>query len=589
MEQFYVFGILLLTLILFIWGKFRYDIVALLSLFSLVILGIIPTEKAFLGFGHPAVITVAVVLIIGKALERSGLIEILAKWVTKSGTKTSVQLITLCTLVATASAFMNNVGALAIIMPVAITIAQNNNRPNSYYLMPIAFASLLGGMITLIGTPPNIIIASLREAETGAAFSMFDFSPVGIGATALGILFISVFGWRLLPKRTSSYKDGLSFKIQDYITEVIVNKKSIIFGKRINELKEFTKSDVQVLGLVRNNKRIHAPAHTEEFLDGDIIILESDTLSIQTFLTETNTILVGNEPIRRKAEGSSELVIMEAIIMNESILIGRSTSGLRMRSLYGVNLLAVSRKNRSIHNRLDHVVFKAGDVLMLHGKAPDIEEFIKTMECLPLAPRSLRIGFEKNMILTLGIFISSIILIVAEILPVQISFAIAALGIVLSGGLSLKEIYTSIDWPVIVLLGAMLPVGEALQSSGGAESISSLLLEGSDLVPYWMTLGILMAITMMLSAVINNAATVVLMAPIGIGLAKGMGLPVDAFLMTIAIGASAAFLTPIGHQSNTLVLGPGGYRFNDYFRMGVPMSIIILIVATPLVMYFWPA
>lgn len=588
MDHIYVFITLIVVLGLFVWGKIRHDFVALIALFVLVVLGLIPPEKAFLGFGHPAVITVAAVLIIGSALEHSGLIDILGKWVSKLGNNHTLQILILSLVVGVASAFMNNVGALAILMPVAINLAKKSGYSPSHLLMPIAFASLLGGMTTLIGTPPNIIIASFRAQEMGEPFGMFDFVPVGFGVMLVGIVFIALVGWRLIPKRKSQKSELESFRIEDYITEVLVTPNSKVINKPLAELAKLSKADFQILGLVRQNKRIHAPDENEVLLDGDIIIIESDTQALKGFVYDTDLKLVGDKKFRIDAVGSKNIAIREAVVLADSPLVGRTTAGMKMRSRFGVNLLAVSRREEKIHHRLDRVVFRNGDVLMLQGREHMIAETIVTMGCLPLARQGLRIGYERKIALSLGIFVVSVLLIIAGLLPVHIAFPMAAAGMVLSGGLPVKKMYTSIDWPVIVLLGAMLPVGTALETSGGASIIAQQILGISGVIPIWATLSILLVSTMLLSNVINNAATVVLMAPIGIGIAKGMEYSVDPFLMIIAIGASAAFLTPIGHQSNTLVMGPGGYKFSDFLYMGIPISIITAAIAIPLIMIFWP-
>ncbi len=588
MEQNLVFGTLVLVLILFVQGRFRHDVVALIALFILVIAGAIPPSMAFYGFGHPAVITVAAVLVIGKGLESSGLIDVLGKWVMKTGQKLIIQIIVLSLLVAVASAFMNNVGALAIIMPVAITMARKSGHPPSYILMPIAFASLFGGMTTLIGTPPNIIIATFRAEETGEPFGMFDFTPVGAALAFAGILFISLIGWRLLPKRAAKKSEEELFDIESYITEVKVARNSLIKGQTIGKLKDFTGAEVQILGLVRAGKRIHAPGPEEEFMYNDIIILEADTDDLKTFIDDTKVRLVGDKKFRKDAEGSKNIMISEAIVMGDSPILGQSAASLRMRSRFGVNLLAVARREQKIRRRLDHVIFRVGDVLLLQGREHMVDDAITSIGCLPLAKRGLRIGYEKKIALALGIFFSSVVLVVTGLLPVQIAFAMAALAMVLSGVLPIKNVYRHIDWPVIVLLAAMIPVGGALETSGGATTIASQILNLAHNMPSWAAIAIILVVTMFMSDIINNAATVVLMAPIAISVAHGLGLSIDPFLMAVAIGGSCAFLTPIGHQSNTIVMGPGGYKFSDYWRLGLPLEIIITILGVPLIMIFWP-
>ncbi len=588
MEYHIVFGTLVLVFVLFAWGRIRHDFVALIALFILVIAGSVDAAAAFKGFGHPAVITVAAVLVIGKGLEFSGLIDLLGKWVMKIGDNLLLQVLVLSVLVAVASAFMNNVGALAIMMPIAIHMARKSGNPPSYILMPIAFASLLGGMTTLIGTPPNIIIATFRGEEMGEAFGMFDFSPVGVTLALAGIVFIVLVGWRLLPKRSSKKSDSELFDIDDYISELEVTSDSKIKDKNLRELEEKSEEEIQILGLVRNNKRIHAPEREEIFLEKDIIIVEADAENLKTFMENTGLKLVGDKKFRKDAEGSDKIAVTEAIVMADSNLIGRSAAHLRMRSRYGINLLAVARRDQRIHRRLDHIVFRVGDVLLLQGREHLLNDTITSLGCLPLAQRGLRLGYKTTIPTALGIFVASIITVVAGLLPVQVAFMMAAVGMVLSGVLPMKNVYTSIDWPVIVLLGAMIPVGVALETSGGAGEIAALVLQLGNALPPWAMLMIVLVVTMFLSDIINNAATVVLMAPIAISVANGLGFSADPFLMAVAIGGSCAFLTPIGHQSNTLVMGPGGYKFTDYWRMGLPLEAIIVAVGVPMIMWIWP-
>ncbi|HOX84830.1 MAG TPA: SLC13 family permease [bacterium] len=588
MQTTLVFSTLLLLFLLFIWGRIRHDFAALIGLFLLVIAGIVPADEAFAGFGHPAVITVAAVLIIGKALEYSGLIDLLGKWVTQIGKNLLLQILALSSIVAVASAFMNNVGALAIMMPVALHIARKNGHPPSYLLMPISFASLLGGMTTLIGTPPNIIIATFRADLTGESFGMFSFSRVGLPIALSGILFIGFIGWRFLPKRTAQKSEKDLFDIDDYITEVKVSKESKAKGLSIAELGPISDADVQIIGLIRKKKHLHELDENEILQINDILILEADAEALEVFLQDTRMELVGGKQFRKDAEGSKDIAISEAIVMAGSPLIGQTAAGIRMRSRYGVNLLAVARREKKIRLRLDHVRFQTGDVLLLQGRSHLIDQIITSIGCLPLARRGLRLGFEKKIILSLSIFSLSIAAVVAGLLPVQISFSIAAVAMVLSGLLPLRQVYESVDWPVIVLLGAMIPVGGALESSGGAALVAEQILRFGESLPVYMTIALLLVVTMFLSDIINNAATVVLMAPIGIKVAQGLGVSIDPFLMAVAIGGSCAFLTPIGHQSNTLVMGPGGYKFSDYWRMGLPLELLILLVSVPAILYFWP-
>ncbi|MDO6439045.1 SLC13 family permease [Cyclobacterium sp. 1_MG-2023] len=588
MEEIQVFVILGLSLLFFIWGKIRYDLVALSALILLAILGLVPYDTAFMGFSHPAVITVAAILVVSKGLENSGIVNVIVALMEKVGKNLNLQIATMSGAVALASGFMNNIGALAIFMPVAIQLARKHNYSPSVILMPIAFASLLGGLTTLIGTPPNIIVSSFRAQSGEAAFGMFDFTILGAMVAISGVFFISTVGWRLIPKRRGSLSDEALFKIENYITEIVLSENSSLENKAIKQITADKEIDIKVLGVVRNKVRIHAPSPYFILIPNDILILESNTDDLEEFINKYQVDLVGDEDFLEEIEDKNEIINTEGIIQENSSLIGQTASSIHMRSRFDVNLLALSRGNRTLIKRIDHEVFRSGDVLLLQMRRDKVSETFKEMQCYPLAKRSIKIGQPRRTALALSLFVLSIIAVVLGWLPVAISFTLAAMGMVFSKILPLKNLYSSIDWPVIVLLGAMIPVGHAFESSGAANTITQLILSSAENLPTWTLLGLIMLTTMLLSALINNAATVVLMAPIALQIATALQFSADPFLMAIAIGASSSFLTPIGHQSNTLVLGPGGYKFGDYWKLGLPLTIIVMVVSIPMILWIWP-
>ena len=588
MDQIVVFATLGLAMVLFAWGKVRHDVVAVICLLILVFSGVLPAEKAFSGFSHPAVISVAMILIVSKGLQNSGLIDSIGRRVLKLGNNITLQIAVLCGIVCVASAFMNNVGALAIIMPVAIHVANKSGYSPSYLLMPIAFASLLGGMTTLIGTPPNIIASSFRQEVLGAPYQMFDFAPAGVGVALAGLLFIVFAGWRLLPQRVSGKSPGERFQINDYITEVVIPEDSKLNGVLLGQIKNITQTDIQVLSMVRDKRFVYAPGAGVVLLSGDILSIEANAENLKTFLETSKTKLVGKNVPASEALGSENISSVEAVVMDNALLINQTAASLRLRTRFGVNLLAISRRDMQIRDRLDRVELLPGDVLLLQGDAVQIHDRLSDMGCLPLADRELTLGHAQKVVPALLILGGAVALVISGLAQVQVAFTLAALAMVLTKTLPLREIYTSIEWPVIVLLGALLPVGGALESTGGADLIAGQLLEASKQLPSWVILGIVLVVTMTISDVVNNAATVVVMAPVAIGVAQRLQVSPDPFIMAVTIGASCAFLTPIGHQSNTLVMGPGGYKFSDYWRMGLPLEIIITIVGVPLILFFWP-
>lgn len=587
-EQIIVFAVLFGALVLFIWGKWRYDIVALMAMMAVVLPGIVSPDDAFRGFGHPAVVTVAAVLVISRGLSNAGVVDLVAGWLSYVPKHSVLQVLALTVVVAICSAFMNNVGALALLMPVAIRMARDNKHPASLLLMPLAFGSLLGGLTTMIGTPPNIIIAMFRARNGGEPFGMFDFSPVGVGIALAGILFISLIGWRFLPVRKGEASPDELFEIEDYLAEVLVPEKSKLAGRMLKEIGELSEAEVTVIGLVRDGKRLGLHSLYDRLLANDILIVEADSDELKQFANDVGLELAGSKELTGEFIKSDEINMSEAVVLPGSRMVGQTARTLNLRFSHGLNLLAVARQGQRIRQRLAAIRFREGDVLLWEGPSNAIAEALAQLNCLPLARRELSIGQPRRLIMALALFATAITCTVMNVLPTQVALVGAALAMVLLGIIPVRQTYTSIDWPVIVLLGAMIPVGQALEDTGGAQLIAQGLLNLGHTWPPVVSLIALFLVTMTLSDAINNAAAAVLMAPIAFGLAHGLGVSADPFLMAVAVGASCAFLTPIGHQSNTLVMGPGGYRFSDFWKLGLPLQIVILIVAIPLILRAWP-
>ncbi|HEX6323441.1 MAG TPA: SLC13 family permease [Vicinamibacterales bacterium] len=590
-DQLTVFGVLAATLALFMWNRWRYDIVAVLALLVLALAGIVPPADMFAGLGHPAVVTVAAVLVLSRGLLHAGVVDTLASRIMRVGNRPWLQVATLTTIVALSSGFMNNVGALALFMPVAIWMSRQSGRSPSLLLMPLAFGSLLGGMLTLIGTPPNIIIAAYR-AETGAPpFQMFDFLPVGGGIALGGLLFISIAGWRLTPQRAPEAADDL-FEISAYLTEVRVPAQNRFVGRTLFELLDTVRTDAEVLavGLVRDEQQQELPSTYEILREGDIVLVESDSDSLKVLLDKTGLVLAEgtDEEGRRRRQTSRDLSLAEVIVTPDSMLVGRTATLLDLRMRYGVNVLAVARHGHRLRQRLGSIRFAAGDILLVQAGEKAMHAVVNELGCLPLASRGLRIGRPRKVLLASGIFALALAAIAFNLAPAATALVAAALAMVLTGLIRPSEIYAAIDMPVIILLAAMLPVGQALETTGGSDMIAAWLLDVSGNAPPAATLALLMALVMLLSDVVNNAAAAVLAAPVAISLAAGMGASADPFLMAVAVGASCAFLTPIGHQANILVMEPGGYRFGDYWRMGLPLELLILAIGVPLILWVWP-
>lgn len=589
-QQIIIFTVLLSALVLFAWNRWRFDLVAVVALLVSAIFGIVPSDKVFVGFGHPAVITVAAVLVLSRGLLNAGVVDVISQQLGKVGNRPTVQVAALTAIVAVCSGFMNNVGALALMMPVAIWMSRQSNRSPSILLMPLAFGSLLGGMLTLIGTPPNMIIASYRNQVDSASFGMFDFFPVGAVVAVIGLIFIVLIGWRLIPKQTEQAENKELFEVSEYISEAKIPEDSKFISQTIHDLLSVitNKEDIAVVGLVRDTKKILAPSMYTVLKSGDILMLESDSETLKNLVDSAGLELFKDDKEHREEIVSDDIAVIEAIVAPESFLIGKTISSLSLRDRYGVNVIAVARRGKRLSERISQIRLIAADILLLQGSAKSLHSILSDLGCLPLAERGLRIGKSRNVLFAIGVFAAAMIITAMHILPAHIAMASAAVVMMFSKLLSPNEAYKSIDWPVIVLLGALIPVGQAFETTGAAELLANKLHWFAQDASPAVTLAGLMIVTILLSNIINNAACTILMAPIAVNMAHNMNVSIDPFLMAIAIAASAAFLTPIGHQSNALVMAPGGYKFGDYWRMGLPLSILVIAVGVPVILHFWP-
>lgn len=620
--------ILLVTMVMFLWGRWRHDMIATGSLLACVLTGLIAAQDAFAGFGHPAVITVACVLVLSRGLQTSGAINVFTRHALPKNAGPTLSLAALVGLGAVLSGFMNNVGAMALLMPVAIQLAKRLDLPPGRILMPLAFGTILGGMTTMIGTPPNLIVSSFRTQSGAGGFGMFDFTPVGLAVALSGVAFVAIAGWRLVPMRKQTGIEG--FETGAYVTEVRVSADSKAAGMSLRELETvLDEHAAQVIGIVRNEKYLTTSRTGFKILANDILIIEAEAEALPHILSnlglsleeadtqhsdkeksqrrtensqQNNNIISNNEVLgavksdkaekeEEEEEESSqedEIILMEFVVRPESAISGRSAADMRLRTRYGLNLLAVSREGSRAKTRLRTLKIRPGDLLLLQGTAEVLAEFAADFGCVPLANRELHIPDKRKALVAGGIMAAAVSGAAFGLLPAAISFAIGVLASMALHIVPPRTVYEAIDWPVIVLLGALIPVAGVLDSTGMADLVARFMIDNIVQGHAIMGLVLILVITMFLSDLMNNAATAAVMCPIAIGTATALGVNPDSFLMAVAIGASCAFLTPIGHQNNTLILGPGGFRFGDYWQLGLPLEILVVIVSIPLLLIFWP-
>jgi di/tricarboxylate transporter len=576
------------TLVLFAWGRWRYDVVAIGALIVVSLSGLVDAADVFAGFGHPAIITVAAMLIISYAMETSGVARLLARAIEAVSmgnlTTLAVMMLAICIL----SAFMNNIGALALMLPVAVHLARARGVDRGRYLMPLAFASMLGGLITLIGTPPNIILSTFRNQAGFGSYGIFDFAPVGLTVSAAGILAMIALSGKLIPDRDQLDEAHPLDHIDPYMTEVIVPEGSALIDHTLKTLEERGHGDLSVVALIRRGEEFIAPRRNVTILGEDLLVIEADQESLQELVNDHSVEITGERHFPGSRLQTEDFSVIAVVVLPQSRLAGRTATRMNLRSSYGLNLLGISRQGHDIVGRLGHVAIAPGDVLMVQGETEAMAETLVRLGCLELAESQLTPQRRFDPI-PLVILVGAIVCTALGLARIEVSLVGAVLCMVLLARISVKEVYEQVDWPVVVLLGAMIPVGGALETSGTTRLIAEHFVRfGGGLGPI-VTVALLMAGAMALSNIVNNAAAAVLMAPLALQLASGLEMNADPLLMAVAVGSSCAFLTPIGHQSNLLVMGPGGYRFVDYSRLGVPVSAAVLLTGVPTILWVWPA
>ncbi len=586
LDQALAFGLMAVTIGLFIWGRLPYDLVAVLALLAGVAVGVIPAEEAFVGFSEDVVIIVATALLVSAAVARSGAVETVMQPLLRRMKGPQTQVPVLAGAVTLLSMFTKNVGALAMIMPIAAQVSRRTGTPLSFLLMPMAFGSLIGGIVTLVGTSPNILVSKVREDITGEPFGMFDYTPVGLAVAAAGLVFLSV-GYRVLPaRRATGGSMEAAFNMEEYSTEARVPEGSSFAGRTVAELEALGEGS-RVATVIRERFRRFVPRPDWELRVGDVLLLSGEPEDLERVVARGGLRLSGEETGAEAREEDDDTVVVEGVLTADSSLVGRTVAEARLQSAHGLGLLAVSRSGQRLSRRLRRLRLEVGDVLILKAPRDQIAESLGGLRILPLSERDVALGSRKRSWIPLGILALAMLLVGIDLVPVAVAFASAAALMLLLRILTMDEAYHSIEWSVIVLLAALIPVSNAIQDTGGTDLIAAGLEGLLGAIPPLVAVGLMIVIAMAITPFLNNAATVLVMAPIAASLAQRLGLNPDPFLMAVAVGAACDFLTPIGHQCNTLVMGPGGYRFGDYWKLGLPLSVIVILVATPLIAMVW--
>ncbi len=587
-QQSGLFILLGLLFVVLVWGRIRYDLAAFAALTLAVLSGLVDEEAAFAGFGHPATVIVAMVLIVSRGLANSGAVDLIARSVIRGSASLSAHISLISVIGAALSALMNNVAALALLMPVDMEAAVRAKRSPSLTLMPLSFATILGGMVTLIGTPPNIVVATFRGEALGDPFTMFDFAAVGIVVAVVGVVFVSLVGWRLLPVERSRHNTRQELQdLTGYVAEAQVTEDATVVGNTLDQLYPLAEEyDVAVLGLIRAGRRMSGFAGGRIIRTGDFVVIQGGVEFMDKFIGAAGLEYASAQ--KNAGVLADNQVLLEVVVPEGARIQGRSAMSFRLAARHNSMLLGVSRQGRQFRERIRKLKIRAGDILLLSGSEDELPDVAGWLGCLPLAERGLVVIQRKKAWLAIGLFAAAIAAATTGVVYLPVALAAAALVYVIAGLVPLSQLYESIEWPVIVLLGSLIPIGIALESSGAAELIAKTIIEWTDGLPVVFILIIIMVVTMTLSDMLNNVATALIAAPIAVELAVRLEVSPDPFLMAVAVAASCAFLTPIGHKNNTIILGPGGYRFGDYWRMGLPLEVLVVAVGVPMILWVWP-
>lgn len=604
-DQALLFALFGAILAMLVWGRFRHDLVAAGGLLIAVAVGLVPQDAAFSGFSNPAVVIVALVLVVSRAFENSGALGILTQWTADDKRPVARHIALAGGLAAALSAVINNVAALALLMPMDVQAARKAGRPPAMTLMALSFATILGGMTTLIGTPPNIIASIIRAEQLGAPYQMFDFTPVGLAVALAGVAFVALIGWRLVPRRKDTAAELVSES--SFEVELLVAEESPAVGRLVEDFEEEAENaDVLLTGIIRGGKRQRRGARRYTIAPGDLLVVKGSGDAIATFIKATDLQEVepdktndaaDNKSVRKgedeeqseeEKERAHGPAIVEAVVRSDSYLAGRSAAWLRLRKRFALTLLGISHAGTVTRDQVSNRAIEPGDVLLLAGPGAASMATLNSLGLIAVNRISVAPFRAWKVAVTVGLFAAAIAAASFGLLSFTVAIAIAVAAYAAVGLVPAREFYQTIEWPVVVMLAFLLPIGAAFDRVGGTALVARTIGHMTEGYSPVIALVALMVATMMLSDVLNNVATMVITGPIAIDLAHRLNANPDTFLMGVAIAASCAFLTPIGHKNNTLIMGPGGFKFSDYWRMGLPLELVVLAVAVPMLLIVWP-
>jgi len=589
-----VFAIIVVTLVLFATEPVPIDITAISVMVVLMVLepltGVTPAD-GISGFANPATITVLAMFILSAGVQQTGVIQLLGqKVVAVTRESQSRQLLATMGLVSPISGFINNTAAVAILLPMVTDLAEEGRTSPSKLLIPLSYASMFGGMLTVIGTSTNILASSLSADLIGHPFSMFEFTQLGAVVTVVGVVYLATVGHRLLPARIQPAEDlTAEFRMSNYLTEVVVRPDSPIVGRTVEEVLDETVFDADILQIIRGDAVFLEPLARKTVRAGDIFLVRTDRDTLVTMMDMDGLELAPDVTITEAeleaAEEGQNLV--EVVIAPGSALVGESLSSANFRERYDATVLALRRGDELIRQRMDRIPLRVGDTLLVQAAVETIERLDASRDFIVAQEVERHYFRESKIPIALAIVAAVVGLAALNVLDVVVAALAGAVAMVVTGCLRPTEVYDAVQWDVIFLLAGVIPLGIALQRTGGAEFLAQLVLLSAGVLPAIAVLGLFYLLTAMLTNVISNNASVVLMIPVAVTAATRLGVDPFPFILAVTFAASTAFMTPVGYQTNLFVYGPGGYRFSDYVRVGTPLQLVFTVVTTLGIYAFW--
>jgi len=592
-----VLGILLATIILFATEKYPVDLTSMMALGALLVVGLIAphfssnyswltVEECFSGFSSEATITVAAMFVLSAGLQKTGSVDALGRGLIRLGHNQTILLVLVMVSIAVVSAFVNNTAAVAVFIPLVLAVCVRHKVSPAKLLIPLSFASQFGGVCTLVGSSTNLLVHSISLKHGLGGFTMFEFTEMGMIFMGVGIIYFLVAGRWILP---AGRADQLTeaYQLREYITEVRILKGSPLIDKTVLQSRLGQSNDVTVLEILRDKKKIWSPLQVP-LREGDVLLLRGGIKELMALKAPNKLEIEPEFQLRDETLETEDLVLVEGLVPPRSRLTGRNLVDIDFRRRYNAIVLAIQRRGHTLTESLNKIRLRVGDALLIQGHKDEIARLRKDDNFVVLeevAPPALR---RHKVPVALAIIALTVGLAAFTVMPIVVSAILGAIAMITTRVISLEEAYTAVDWKVIVLLAGVLPLGLALERTGAATVVADYALEYSGRYGFRVVLGVFYALTVVATSVMSNNAAAVLLAPIAISIAQALGVSEKPFLLAVLFAASTCFATPVGYQTNVMVYNPGGYRFTDFMKVGIPLNILFCIVAIYYIPEFWP-